>query len=173
MKSKVTIAGHPVHSMLVPFPVVLYTITFASLVTYKVSSVYFWFQAGFTANLIGISFAVLAAALGFMDWALAIPSSNPAKETGRMHMIFNVTALVLFSVSAWLESQVWSDVLPNVNAEIYLSGFGLFCTYTAALYGWNLVQKHHIGVDMTMEQENLEPAQPQKYFASNIRTQNR
>ena len=36
MKSKVTILGHPVHPMLVSFPVAFYTAALASYLTYQI-----------------------------------------------------------------------------------------------------------------------------------------
>ena len=171
MKSKVTIAGHPVHSMVVSFPIAFYTATLACVIAYQVSSDALWFRMGYVANIAGISFAVLAAILGIIDWSLAIPSQNPAKETGRTHMMFNVMALILFSANAWLQSGEWNEIQPKATSAIYLTAFGLFCTITAGFYGWNLVQKHHVGIDMTAEQEKLEPAQPQKYFTAHIKKQ--
>jgi len=38
--------------------------------------------------------------------------------------------------------------------------FGIGLTLGAGWYGWNLVQKHHVGVSLTPEQERLEPLMP-------------
>ena len=147
MHSKVKIAGHPVHPMLIAFPVAFYTATLVCYIVYSSNQNPFWFKVAVVANIAGVVMAAVAAIPGFIDW-LFIPSGSGAKKTGLFHMICNVLALVCFGVTAWLECPKWDDTNPNLGIAIPLTAVGFILTLTAGFLGWTLVQKHHVGVDM-------------------------
>ena len=157
MYSKVKIAGHPVHAMLVGLPVGLYVVTFGSYLAYALGAEPFWFRAGVYANVGGVITAALAAVPGFIDWAFGIPAGTPAKRTGLAHMAFNVGALLLFAVDAFLQWSHRNEVLPATGASAALAGLGVVLTAAAGFLGWKLVQTHHVGVELSPEQQRLEP----------------
>ena len=157
MYSKVKIGRHPVHPMLVSFPVALYTVTLACFVAYAVGASTFWFQVGLYANLAGVVCAVIAAVPGLIDWALGIPSGTRAKATGLVHMLFNVAALLAFALNLVLEWPQRLDPRPPLGAWLILPALGWVLTGAAGFFGWKLVQTHHVGVDLTPDQERLEP----------------
>ena len=81
MKSRVRAFGHPVHPMLVMFPIALFVTGFVFDAIQFFSNNGTFSQVGFwciTAGLIG---AVLAAATGVADWT-RVPAGN-ASEVGR------------------------------------------------------------------------------------------
>lgn len=157
MYTKVRIAGHPVHAMLVGFPVTLYVVTFACFLACSLGADPFWYRVGVYSNLAGVVLAAVAAVPGFVDWAFGIPTGNPAKSTGLFHMGANVVALLLFGLNLWI---VWShrlDVAPPVGSSVVLPALGVAFTLVAGFLGWRLVQKHHVGIELSKEQERLEP----------------
>lgn len=156
MYSKVKIFNHPLHVMLVGFPVAFYTATLVAFIMYHCQLHMFWFKVGVLANLAGVAMAALAALPGFIDW-LAIPSSKGAKKTGMYHMFCNVGALVLFAVNLFLQYPKIHDTQPESILPIVLSAIGFCLTLAAGFLGWTLVQNHHIGVSLTAEQQKLEP----------------
>ena len=147
MYSKVKIAGHPVHPMLVAFPVAFYTATLVCYITYSSNQDPFWFRVAVVANIAGVATAVLAALPGFIDW-LFIPKDVSAKKTGLFHMICNVLALICFAIVAFTECEKWDEVKPMLGFAIPLTVIGFGLTMVAGFLGWTLVQKHHVGVDM-------------------------
>jgi uncharacterized membrane protein len=147
MYSKIKILGHPIHPMLIAFPVAFYTASLASFIAYNSSHDIFWFKVGYVANVAGVIMAVLAAIPGFIDW-LYIPSDSDAKKTGVFHLICNVVALLLFAINLWMLKGKWNDTNPDVGAALILTGAGFVITIIAGFLGWTLVQKHHVGVDM-------------------------
>lgn len=147
MYSKVKIAGHPIHPMLVAFPVAFYTATLVCYIVYNSNGDPFWFKVGVVANIAGVAMAALAAIPGFIDW-LFIPKDSRAKKTGLFHMICNVLALVCFGVAAWLQCPKWNDSSPTLQLAIPLAAIGFILTMAAGFLGWTLVQKHHVGVDI-------------------------
>jgi uncharacterized membrane protein len=157
MYSKIKIAGHPLHAMLVPFPVVLYTATLVCLITYVCTMDLFWFKVALKANWGAVLTAVLAALPGFIDW-LSIPKNRKAKKVGVAHMFCNVSALLLFSLNLYLQCEQRNMMEPDVTMGIVLSSAGVILTVIAGFLGWSLVQKHHVGVVLTPEQQKIDPA---------------
>jgi uncharacterized membrane protein len=144
--SQATVAGHPLHPMLVGFPVAFYTATFVAFVIFAVNAEPFWYRLAFIANVAGVVMAVVAAIPGFIDWSLGIPSRTAAKRTGALHMGFNILALLMFGVNLAVSAGGWRELAPNVVAPLVFSGLGLVLTLCAGWLGWQMVQTHHVGV---------------------------
>lgn len=161
MYSKVKILGHSVHPMLVAFPVAFYTATLVTFIVYALSADPFWFRFATVCNWAGVATAGLAAVPGLIDWAAGIPKGTRAKSQGLRHMILNVLALAAFTISAIVATNRWPAELPAAGWNIALAAIGLGLTLPAGFIGWGLVQKHHVGVDLSPEQERLErPSAP-------------
>jgi uncharacterized membrane protein len=147
MYSKVKIAGHPVHPMLIAYPVAFYTATLVCYLVYNSNGDPFWFKVAVAANIAGAAMAALAAVPGFIDW-VSIPADSRAKKTGLFHMICNVLALVCYGVTALLQFPKWNETNPSLGLAIPLTGLGFVLTLAAGFLGWTLVQKHHVGIDI-------------------------
>ena len=154
MYSKAKIAGHPIHPMLVAFPVAFYTGALVSYIVYNSNGDPFWFRVGMVANIAGVVMALLAAIPGFIDW-LNIPKDSRAKKTGLFHMICNVTALLLFAAAAWLQCDQWDAIIPELGMAIPVTAIGFGLTLAAGFLGWTLVQDHHVGVNIKHPAERL------------------
>jgi len=154
MYSKIKIMGHPVHPMLVTFPIAFYTSTLIAFIIYAFSGASFWFRVGITANVAGIGMAAVAATFGFIDWYLGIPSGTDAKSTGIKHMTLNVIALLLFLLTLIFNAGEWNVLAPVMRGAIVLPLIGFLVTLGAGYYGWTLVQNHHVGVEFTSEEEH-------------------
>ncbi|HMI79127.1 MAG TPA: DUF2231 domain-containing protein [Ferruginibacter sp.] len=148
MYSKVKIFGHPLHVMLVGFPVAFYTAALVCFICYNSNQDPFWFKVGYVANVAAVIMAAVAALPGFIDW-LFIPSATKAKRTGVFHMLCNVAALLLFGANIWMICDQWNVPVPDMGSALIFTGAGFVLTIIAGFLGWTLVQKHHVGVDMT------------------------
>jgi uncharacterized membrane protein len=160
MYSKAKLLGHPIHPMLVAFPVAFYTGTLVAFIVYAASNDPFYFHVAVVANWAGVIMAAVAAIPGLVDWATGIPNNSPAKRTGLIHMGLNVTALLVFLVNAIAYSNRWYEPMPPAGTGVVLAAIGVLLTLPAGFLGWSLVQDHHVGVRLTAEQERLEPALP-------------
>lgn len=169
MYSKAKIFGHPIHPMLVAFPVAFYTATLVCFIVYASNADTFWFRFATVTNWAGVGTAALAALPGLVDW-LAIPRESNAKRTGLQHMGLNVTALVLFLIDAIHSSNLWNDPRPAAGASIIFSALGLCATLPAGFLGWSLVQDHHVGVQLSADQERLQPELERELQARQHRT---
>jgi uncharacterized membrane protein len=155
MYSKVKIMGHPIHPVLVAYPIALYTSTLVAYIIYAVNKDPFFFKAAVAANVAGIVMAAITALPGFIDWSMGIPSGTPAKSHGLTHMLLNVTALVLFIINAVIHTGNWTSP-SGEGSGIILALLGVACTVGAGYFGWTMIQTDHVGVQLTPEQEQLD-----------------
>jgi uncharacterized membrane protein len=153
MYSKVKVLGHPVHPMLVNFPIAFYVSTLIAFIIFSISSDAFWFKVGIAANIAGIVMALAAATFGFIDWAFGIPAGTAAKNTGIKHMALNLTSLALFAICLILNAGQWSVSTPVSRGAVILSLLGVISTIGAGYFGWTLVQNHHVGVEFSPDEE--------------------
>jgi len=147
MKTRASFAGAPIHPMLVHYPIALWT-------TSVVTDVVFYFHRNTSLILIskfliaaGIVGAILAAMPGLIDW-LTI-TEPAAKKTGTLHMILNLSALLLFGVSLYLRMKNYgaAAVGHHLQVPFVVSVAGLIDMTIAASLGGKLVYRYRMGVD--------------------------
>jgi len=158
MYSKAKVFGHALHPVLVSFPIAFYTATAVAYLVFATTGKPFCFQVGVVANVAGVLTAVLAAVPGFIDWRWGIPGGHPAKAMGLLHMGLNVSALVLATVNAAVQVPKWNDFAPTAGLAVIASLLCLFATALAGYLGGELVQRHHVGIDLSPEQSRLDAA---------------
>src|SRR5438094_74201 len=101
MESKAKLAGHPIHPMLIVFPLgllvtaLIFDIVYLTTKNTAFPTVSFWMIA---AGIIG---GLAAAIFGLIDW-LNIPGDTRAKSIGLWHGLGNVVIVALFAVSWFL-----------------------------------------------------------------------
>jgi uncharacterized membrane protein len=98
MKSRVQVARHALHPMLVVFPVGLLTTSVVWDVCYLASGNRSWGMISVATIVAGVVGALAAAVPGFVDW-LAIPHGTRARRIGAYHMALNLIVVGLFVVS--------------------------------------------------------------------------
>ncbi len=157
MYSRIKLFGHPLHPMLVAYPIAFYTSTLVGFVIYAVTNDHFWLRLTLAANTAAVGMAAIAAVPGFIDWA-GIPRGTRAKTHGLRHLILNVGSLTLFVISLLLYLDEWTDS-SNASATlgVILAGAGVLIMIVSGFHGWMLIQDDHVGVRLTPEQELLEP----------------
>jgi uncharacterized membrane protein len=101
--------------------------------------------------------AVVTALPGFLDWLIGIPATSRARQHGLTHMALNMAALVLFVINAAVHVGQWASASPDRIWGFILALFGVGCTVCAGFFGWTMIQRDHVGIDLTPEQARLEP----------------
>jgi uncharacterized membrane protein len=143
MESKVKAFGHPIHPMLIVFPLGgLSTSLFFDIIHWITGNGFFSVVAFWmiTAGVIG---ALLAVIFGLIDW-LAIPAGTRAKTLGLWHGVGNVVIVLLFIVS-WL---IRLNAQGNPSAIAYiLSIVGVVLALVTGWLGGELVERLGVGVD--------------------------
>jgi uncharacterized membrane protein len=153
--SKVKLLNHPVHPMLVAFPITFFSCTLLAFVAYAVSGDKDWFRLGYAANVAGVITALLAAIPGFLDWT-GIPDHLRAKKVGLIHMTLNLIVVTTFAINLGAQGAALDELSPSGVVPVVLSAVGVGLLLLSGYLGWSLVQTHHVGIDLSREQEALD-----------------
>lgn len=139
-RSTAQIAGHPIHPMLIPFPIVGFIGTFITDVVYTRNHDLGWATASHWLLGVGLAMAALAAVAGLTDFFgdKRIQGSDAIK-----HMLANVTAVVLELVNLIMRLGN-ADFIPSVG--VYISGVVVLILIYSGWKGGDLVFRHGIGV---------------------------
>jgi uncharacterized membrane protein len=138
----VRILGHPVHRMLIAFPVGLFATAALFDIFYLASGTADWATASMYLIGAGVIGGLIAAVFGAMDW-WNIPDATRAKRVGAVHGLGNVIVVVLFTASWYLRSQ--NPIPPNFAFVLSFMGIGL--AMVTAWLGGELVTRMGIGID--------------------------
>jgi uncharacterized membrane protein len=142
MESKAKILGHPIHQILVVFPLgllgsgVLFDMVAAVTANETFATVGYWNMVG------GVMGGVVAAPFGIRDW-IAIPHNTRAKGVGAIHAVVNVAVLGMFAVIVWMRTNHPATVsMPFLLVE----GIALGLSLVGAWFGGELVDRLGVGV---------------------------
>ncbi|HEV8136167.1 MAG TPA: DUF2231 domain-containing protein [Pyrinomonadaceae bacterium] len=152
MKSKASVAGHPIHPMLIPFPLALWATSFAV-------DVLFYFLRHPTLLIIakfmiaaGCLGAIAAAIPGIIDW-LTIKNGE-VKRAANWHARLNVAALVVFAISFFMRMGRYSELVGRrLTLPFLLSAVGVILISISGWLGGELVFRYGIG--QTRNEENI------------------
>ena len=135
--------GHPVHPMLVVFPLgLLITSLILDFIRLGTGDGMWSLVAEYMIGA-GVVGGLLAAVFGLLDW-LAIPKGTRAKAIGIWHGLGNVVVVLLFIASWFL--RLPSPRQPG-NAALVLSIVGVCVGAVSGWLGGELVDRLGIGVD--------------------------
>ena len=143
MESRVKVAGHPLHQMLLVFPLGLLATAVVFDVIFLVTDNPTWTQAAFYMIGAGVITGLMAAVPGALDW-WAIPRGTRAQRVGLIHGLGNVVVVGLFAFS-WLLRRD-NPTLPPTEAVVA----GLLGAGISVVTGWlggELVDRLGVGVD--------------------------
>lgn len=167
MYSKARLAGHPLHPMLVVFPIAFYTATVATLLAYVGTHEAFWYRVAMVSNIAGIVTALVAVIPGAID-LFALPKASRAREAGMKHAGFNLIATGLFAVTALVLYRAWSgremvdgEYVFDATIPLAMAVVAWVSMVIAGSLGWTLVQTHHVGVKPALTRADRPSREPE------------
>jgi uncharacterized membrane protein len=141
-RSTAQIGGHPIHVMLVPFPIVCYVLTLCSDLAYWKTAAMQWANMSAWLLMVGLAFAVLAALAGFVDFLGE--RRIRALPIVWIHAIGNALALALAIFDELVHSRdAYTSVVPT---GLTLSVLVVLITVVTSWLGGSLVHSHGVGV---------------------------
>ncbi len=143
MESKAKLAGHPIHPMLIVFPLGLLATSFIFDLIHLASRADPWGYASFYMIGAGIIGALLAAVFGLVDW-LAIPRGTRARRVGALHGVGNLAVVGLFIASWGIR---YGNPASTAAGQVVLSLIGVLLALVTGWLGGELVDRLGIGVD--------------------------
>ena len=147
MASRASIGGHPIHPMLIPFPIGLFVFSFIADLVYLWQGNPIWRDyVAFYTMLGGIIGAAAAAIPGLIDWATL--TDRAAVKVANWHARVNIFTLVVFVVSFYLRTTSGAAWIPNLPMlPFILSIVGVIGLTIAGWLGGQLVFAHGVAVD--------------------------
>lgn len=143
MESRAKLLGHPVHQMLIVFPLGLLGMAVIFDVIRLVTGLDGLGIASYYMIVAGVVSGLAAAVFGFIDWR-AIPSGTRAKSVGTRHAVGNVVVVLLFAGSWWLRRV---DPASPPTLAFVLAVVGVALSLATAWLGGELVNRLGVGVD--------------------------
>ena len=141
-RSTAQIAGHPIHPMLIPFPVACFVLAFVSDIAFWRTSNDFWATASLWLLGIGLIMAALAAVAGVID--LMGDDRIRNLNDAWLHAGGNVVA-VLIELYNWY-SRYTDGTAAIVPIGIVLSFVVVLILLFTGWKGWEMVYREHVGV---------------------------
>jgi nitrite reductase/ring-hydroxylating ferredoxin subunit/uncharacterized membrane protein len=144
MRSKASIKSHPLHPILVSFPVAFgVAAPLADVAGMGGDWPRLWIVGGY-ASIATVVTGLVAAVPGLIDYLFVVPPKSSAKRRATYHMIVNVVALAIMAASWGFRD--WQSFEPAVLAVVLeFASIGVM-----SIGGWlggTLVYRNQIGVD--------------------------
>lgn len=143
MKSKASFKSHPLHPILIAFPIAFFTGTLAAHAAGWLLQKQALLYTASLLNMAGVVMAIVAAVPGFIDYIYTVPPESSAKKRAGTHGLLNATMLVLFGIAAYYRQQQGAQ--PILVLLLELAGVSLLVI--AGWMGGTLVYRNQIGVD--------------------------
>jgi uncharacterized membrane protein len=144
LRSTAQIARHPIHPMLVPFPIACFVGALVTDIAYYATAEMMWADFSAWLLVVGVIMGVLAAIAGLTDFLSnrMIRALRPAWP----HMLGNLVVLVLATINALLHSRdAWTSVYPT---GLILSAVVVLIMSVTGWLGWSMVHRHGVGVNV-------------------------
>lgn len=140
--STVNIAGHPIHPVLIPFPITFLTSALLTDVAYWITADAFWARVSLWLIGAGVVTGLLAGAVGAIDYF----TIRRAREhlAGKIHLIGNVIALIIAAINFFLRIGDPAPAIAWWGLILSLVTAGLLAV--TGWYGGELAYRHKIGV---------------------------
>jgi len=155
METRAGIAGHPIHPMLIPFPIALWIFSLASDLIYLFGfGGAVWKDIALYTMAGGIIGGLAAAIPGYIDYRSL---SDPViVRVAQMHMVINVGLIVLFTINTGLRFLNGPEAL----LPVLLSVLGVAALAVSGWLGGELVYVQGVAV-----QPEREPTAPKRRAA--------
>ena len=147
MASPASIGGHPVHPILIPFPIALWVFSLVADIIFLWRGNPVWKNyLAFYTLLAGIIGAAAAAVPGIIDW-LSLTDKSVVK-IANWHARLNVIALLVFAASFYLRTTRGASLVSgSYTIPVAISVLGVILITISGWLGGELVFKHAVAVE--------------------------
>lgn len=143
MKSKASFKSHPIHPILVSFPIAFLIATFVLDLITRISGNESFLEPALYMEIAGILMGLIAAVPGFIDFLFTVPPKSSAKKRGLKHALANISQLVLFFIAFIIRR----NEAPDLDIILILEAIGVVLIFIAGFLGGTLVYRNQIGID--------------------------
>jgi uncharacterized membrane protein/nitrite reductase/ring-hydroxylating ferredoxin subunit len=144
MRSRAAIRSHPIHPMLVAFPIGLFiTSLIFDLLGSQRGNASLW-AAGWYCVIAGLCFSLVAAIPGVVDLFSVVPPNSSGRNRGYKHALLNLAMIAVFIAVAAHRGDAATQ--PD-RMSLLLSAVGVLLLLASGWLGATLVYRNQIGVD--------------------------
>lgn len=146
-RSTAQIGGHPIHPMLIPFPITCLVGAFVTDLIFLSSGDRGFATASHWLLGFGIGTALLAATFGMIDYM----GDDRIRRLGvaLQHMLANVTAVVISVINFVIRMDDTATDIPGLG--IFLSGTVVLILLYSGWLGGHMVYRHRVAVQETAD----------------------
>ena len=152
MSTPASVRNHPIHPMLIVFPIGLWVFSLVCDVIYHAGAHDpFWKAAAFYAMAGGIIGALLAAIPGFIDYLSM--RERQVKKIATTHMVLNLIVVALFLFNLGLR---YNGSPSNEMFGVALSVIGIAVLCVSGWLGGSLVYEHGVGISLRRDEREID-----------------
>lgn len=133
---------HPMHPMLVGFPIGIWTFSLVGDLIFLYGNNVFWRELAFYAMVGGFIGALAAAIPGLIDYLSM--SASPAKTIATRHMTINLLVVALYGVNLWMRA-AGGEI---AGWPVALSVLAMLLLAVSGWLGGELVYVHGFGTEL-------------------------
>ena len=141
-RSTAKIAGHPLHPMLIPFPIVFFVSAFVTDLAFLNTGDRGWAMSSYWMLGDGVVTELLAALFGFIDFFGE--QRVRAIRAAWLHMLGNLAAVLLEAVNFYLRATQGPE--NAVGPGVIISGVVVLLLLFNGWMGWEMVYRHRVGI---------------------------
>lgn len=143
MRTPASIGKHPIHPMLVVFPIGLWIFSLVcDLIGLTVDAPQVWFTVAFFSMVGGLIGALLAAVPGLIDLLFYKGGKPPVKRIALAHMAINLSAVALYILNVVMRIGAHE----SIRIPILLSLIGVAMIAVSGWLGGQMVHVYGVGV---------------------------
>ncbi|MGH8800441.1 MAG: DUF2231 domain-containing protein [Casimicrobiaceae bacterium] len=144
MRTPASVAGHPLHAMLIVFPAGLLIFSLiCDLISLGSANAATWATVALYTMAGGFIGALVAAVPGLID--LLSLTDPRVKKIAITHMSINLVVVVLFAINLWMRH----NGAGNTGTPLILSIVAILMLAVSGWLGGEMVHRHGVGVDTT------------------------
>ncbi len=148
MRTPASIFNHPIHPMLIVFPIGLWIFSLiCDLIRLGGASGDAWSTVALYSMVGGFIGALCAAIPGFIDLLFYQGGAPPVKKIALTHMSINLAAVALYAVNIWLRVSDPGSIGSSISTPVLLSIVGVALIFVSGWLGGQMVHVYGVGVE--------------------------
>jgi uncharacterized membrane protein len=148
MRTPASILKHPIHPMLIVFPIGLWIFSLAcDLIRLAGASGEAWITVAFYSMVGGLIGALCAAVPGLIDLIYYKGGTPPVKKIALTHMTINLIVVALYAINTWLRAGEFGVEGASLSTPVLLSIIGVGLLFVSGWLGGQMVHVYGVGVE--------------------------
>lgn len=149
MRTPASILRHPIHPMLIVFPIGLWIFSLACDLIRLAGApgTAAWITVALYSMVGGLIGALCAAVPGLIDLLYYKGGTPPVKKIALTHMTINLIVVALYAINIWLRASALGIKDASMSTPVLLSIIGVALLFVSGWLGGQMVHVYGVGVE--------------------------